>query len=173
MRDMDRGFAATRAIHLATVGLALSIAFALGVASCQEPRNTEEPENPPPPMTAVDTLVTLPGGVPMEMVWIPPGTFTMGTTAEQAARWKGLRTEWRLFLLYKVRFSWEFARNESLAKGWRVLSGKDLWEIWTEMEQPAHEVEISQGFFMGRYELTQAQWAAVMDTISWLDDPGM
>ena len=35
-------------------------------------------------------------------------------------------------------------------------------------EYPAHEVTISKPFYMGIYELTQAQWKAVMGTEPWL-----
>jgi formylglycine-generating enzyme required for sulfatase activity len=35
-------------------------------------------------------------------------------------------------------------------------------------EYPAHEVTISKPFYMGIYELTQAQWTAVMGTKPWL-----
>ena len=35
-------------------------------------------------------------------------------------------------------------------------------------EYPAHEVTISKPFYMGVYELTQAQWKAVMGTEPWL-----
>lgn len=44
-------------------------------------------------------------------------------------------------------------------------------------EDPQHEVTLSQGFWMGRYELTKAQWMAVMGTEPWsgrsyvLEDP--
>ena len=34
----------------------------------------------------------------------------------------------------------------------------------TAEERPVHQVRISKGFEMGRYEVTQAQWAAVMGT---------
>ena len=36
-----------------------------------------------------------------------------------------------------------------------------------EDEGPLHEVEISQGFYMGKYEVTQGQWEAVMGTTPW------
>ncbi|HJN89898.1 MAG TPA: formylglycine-generating enzyme family protein, partial [Verrucomicrobiota bacterium] len=35
-------------------------------------------------------------------------------------------------------------------------------------EYPAHEVTISKPFYMGTYELTQAQWKAVMGTEPWM-----
>jgi len=35
-------------------------------------------------------------------------------------------------------------------------------------ESPVHEVRITRGFYMGRYEVTMAQWEAVMGTRPWL-----
>jgi len=63
--------------------------------------------------SAGTTTITLPGGVLLEMVTIPAGSFTMGST-----------------------------------------EGSD--------EQPTHTVTITQPFLMGKYEVTQAQWQAVM-----------
>ena len=58
-----------------------------------------------------DTVaITLPGGATMEMVWCPPGTFTMG--------------------------------------------GGD--------EKLQHQVTLTKGFWMGKTEVTQAQWKSVM-----------
>ncbi len=54
----------------------------------------------------------------MEFVWIPAGTFAMGSPEGEAGR----------------------QGNEG----------------------PQHEVTISQGFWMGRYEVTQGEWEAVM-----------
>ena len=34
-------------------------------------------------------------------------------------------------------------------------------------EGPQHEVTISRGFYLGKYEITQAQWEAVMGTTPW------
>ena len=78
--------------------------------------------------------VMLPGGVPLEMVWIPSGTFLMGAY--------------------------------------------DGDQDSNDYEKPQHQVTLSQGFWMGKYELTQAQWEAVMDTTPWAgrdyasDEPG-
>ncbi len=62
-----------------------------------------------------ETTIELPSGVPLEMVWIEPGSFTM---------------EW-----------------------------------------PLREVTISQGFYLGKYEITQEQWQAVMGTAPWSSAP--
>lgn len=56
---------------------------------------------------------TLPGTVPLDMVWIPSGTFLMGATG---------------------------------------------------IAEPVHVVELTKGFWIGRYEVTQRQWQAVMGT---------
>ena len=34
-------------------------------------------------------------------------------------------------------------------------------------ENPVHDVEISRGFWLGKYEITQGQWKSVMDTEPW------
>ncbi len=72
------------------------------------------PQEPPAPTLEV----TLPGEVALDMVWIAPGTFTMGSPAS------------------------EEGRNED--------------------EDPAHTISISQGFYLGRFEITQAQWHSIM-----------
>lgn len=64
-----------------------------------------------------DTII-LPGNVPLEMVWIPAGSFMMGRYENEQAS----------------------EANES----------------------PQHQVTFTDGFWVGKYEVTQAQWAAVM-----------
>ena len=76
-----------------------------------------------------EITVDLPGGATMDLVWIAPGTFVMGTTDEQVA----------------------------------LLSSMGILEsAWVDQEKPAHQVTITQGFYMGKYEITQGQWEAVM-----------
>jgi formylglycine-generating enzyme required for sulfatase activity len=67
--------------------------------------------------------VMLPGGVPLEMVYVEPGTFMMG----------------------------------------RYLGEQDSYD----REDPQHEVTLTQGFWLGKYALTKAQWTAVMSTTPW------
>ena len=42
--------------------------------------------------------------------------------------------------------------------------GRWPWEV------PVHEVEISKGFWLGKYEVTQGQWEAVMETTPWQEN---
>jgi len=63
-------------------------------------------------------VVDLGGGVKLELVWIPPGSFMMGSPKGEPGR-----------------------------------DGD---------EGPQHRVRISHGFWMGKYEVTQRQWRAVM-----------
>jgi len=74
----------------------------------------------------------LPGGAEIEMVWIEPGTFWMGTTEEQEKK----------------------------------LRSRGMWYSYCEYEQPAHQVTITKGFYLGKYEITQEQWKSVMGTTS-------
>ncbi len=72
-------------------------------------------------------------GVKLEMVEIPGGTFQMGSTPAEA--------------------------REAFEEAKRYNKDIDL-EIFDD-EQPQHQVQVS-GFAMGKYELTQAQWQAIM-----------
>ena len=38
-------------------------------------------------------------------------------------------------------------------------------------EGPQHEVTISHGFYLGKYEVTQGQWESVMETTPWSNNP--
>ena len=80
--------------------------------------------DPPTTITA-----ELPGGAQLEMVWIAPGAFTMGSPQNEIDQ------------LY-------------IDADWDTDSFSD--------EGPQHEVVISEGFYLGKYELTQGQWEAVM-----------
>lgn len=42
-----------------------------------------------------------------------------------------------------------------------------MCEDWTRYEQPAHQVTIAQGFYLGKYEITQMQWGNVMEPTPW------
>ncbi len=68
-----------------------------------------EPAGPTPGETAIFDEI--------EFVWIPPGTFTMGSPQSEKER---------------------------------------------DDDEQEHQVTISQGFWMGKYEVTQAQWQSVM-----------
>jgi formylglycine-generating enzyme required for sulfatase activity len=66
---------------------------------------------------ANEVTIVLPGDVPMDLVYVPPGTFEMGSpTSERGRR------------------SWE-----------------DL-----------HEVTLTEGYYLGKTEVTQEQWVALM-----------
>lgn len=75
-------------------------------------------------------------GVPLTMVLIPPGEFMMGSSPEQIETAQAMA----------------FRANDAYAKD-RI-----------PFEAPAHRVTITQPFFLGKYELTQDQWLAVMDS---------
>ena len=72
---------------------------------------------------------SLSNGESMEFVWVPSGTFQMGSPSSEAGR-----------------------DND---------------------EGPVHEVTISKGFYLGKYEVTQGQWEAVMGTTPWRGEYGV
>ena len=81
-------------------------------------------------------VVDLGGGVKLELVYVPGGTFQMGSSlsAEEVARRYGGKAE-----------------------------------NFTD-EHPQHEVTISRGFWMGKYEVTNEQWRSFADAGSYKSD---
>ncbi len=69
------------------------------------------------PEAGTTSTVDLGGGVTLELVWVPPGTFMMGSPESE--------------------------------------EGRDDDEV-------QHQVTLTKGFWLGKYEVTQAQWKAVM-----------
>ncbi|MBQ7589485.1 MAG: formylglycine-generating enzyme family protein [Verrucomicrobia bacterium] len=76
---------------------------------------SDEPVDPPVP--GQDATVSLPGGVALNLIWIAPGTFMMGSS------------------------------DDELGNG-----GDEI----------LHEVTLTKGYWLGKYEVTQAQYEAVM-----------
>ena len=62
-------------------------------------------------------VIELPGGAKMEMVWCPPGSFTMGSPTSEKGR---------------------------------------------DKDEKQHRVTLTEGFWMGKFEVTQHQWESVM-----------
>ena len=75
-------------------------------------------------MPEENITITLPRGIKLEMVWIQPGRFLMGSPDSESGR--------------------------------------------EDHEGPQHEVTITKGFYLGKYEVTQAQWESVMNTRPWI-----
>jgi formylglycine-generating enzyme required for sulfatase activity len=68
-----------------------------------------------------------------EMVWVPGGTFRMGSTDE------GLGRQWK-------------------ENGWEAG-----WTRYVEDERPQHEVTISRGFWLCKHEVTNGQYARFVE----------
>ncbi len=99
---------------------------------------TTKPKPTPTPTTTSklprEFSIDLPGGVKMEFVPIPAGEFMMGSS--------------------KAEF--ETALKEAKTKH----SGLALGLIQAEV--PQHDVKITRPFYLGKYEVTQQQWQAIM-----------
>ena len=107
------------------------------------PAGIGEPEEPVDGGSAVgaERTFSLPGGAELEMVWIEPGVFQMGAP----------ESEINEFIDWCV----DLGESRSTCVGAFGHLG------------PLHEVEISKGFYLGKYEITQGQWEAVMGTTPW------
>ncbi|MBO4714714.1 MAG: formylglycine-generating enzyme family protein, partial [Verrucomicrobia bacterium] len=83
---------------------------------------SDEPDKPLTP--GEDATITLPpDDVPLDLIWIDPGTFMMGSPED------------------------ELGRND---------------------DETQHQVTLTQGYWLGKYEVTQAQYEAVMgENPSW------
>jgi formylglycine-generating enzyme required for sulfatase activity len=92
-------------------GTAVGLVWALALVALRAPLAAWPAE-----MTA-----TLPGGATMAFIWVPPGSFTMGSPAGEPGR--------------------------------------------SPAEGPQHRVQITQGFWMGKCEITQGQWESVMGSL--------
>ncbi len=68
-----------------------------------------------------DITIPLAEGVDLDMIWIEPGTFMMGSPADELGRWNYL-------------------------------------------DEIQHEVTLTQGYWLGKYEVTQAQYETIMGT---------
>ena len=51
----------------------------------------------------------------------------------------------------------------------QLLRSKGLWNEVAEFEHPIREVTIDEGFYLGKYEITQAQWESVTGGKPWLE----
>jgi formylglycine-generating enzyme required for sulfatase activity len=71
----------------------------------------------------------------MKFVLIPPGEFDMGSTQEEIVRFQNQAKEWDLP-------QWVVERSLS--------------------EAPRHRIRLTQAFYLGKYEVTQAQYQQVM-----------
>ncbi len=93
----------------------------------------------------VEQDIDLPGGETLTMVLIPPSEFLMGSTAEEQAR-----------ILEEAKRAGDPQAIDQIPR-----------------ERPQHRVRITRPFYLGKYEVTQAQWEALMggNPSDFTDDP--
>lgn len=143
----------------ARIGLGIGAAALVGFLLCQ---------SCPSPFVlgrkaGTTKTITLPGGASMEMVWCPPGTFTMGRPDGEA--WRDPREwgpSWKGYLKNIENSPYNLHKSDDdqleLMRVWGFPEGENDREDW----ETQHSVTLTKGFWMARTEVTQAQWESVM-----------
>jgi len=108
---MRRGVGGACMFSTAVLGWAMC---SYGAEAIQSPETTHKSEVAP---ARQELVVDLGNDVKLEMVWIEPGEFVMGSPADEEGR---------------------------------------------TIDETQHRVRITKGFWMGKYEVTQRQWEALM-----------
>ena len=85
-------------------------------------------------------------GVKLEMVYVPAGKFKMGFTEKELAD-------------FKVEFQEELKKELKKELGKEDL---DFVDLIISKQGKQHEVTLTKPFYMGKHEITQEQWEAVM-----------
>ncbi len=57
-----------------------------------------------------------------------------------------------------------------IPKGWFLMGGDNAFGSWWDA-RPSHKVTFTQGFWMGKYEVTREQWVQLMNPSQNTDDP--
>lgn len=122
-------------------GLTLALTFLVTAMPLvgQETPKPKLPVTPTQPLEKAIPMEIAPSQK-VEMVLIESGTFTMGATESDARR--------------------AFADFLASWKNLRTTTEPQL--EWFLKQTPQHQVTISRPFYMGRYEVTQAQWESIM-----------
>ncbi len=96
------------------------------------PAKPKRPKKPTTSKQPKELAIDLPGGVKIDFVLIPAGEFMMGSSDAQ--------------------------RQLAIEQ-----AGADQWAVERILtEGPQHKVKITKPFYLGKYEVTQKQWQAVM-----------
>ena len=53
------------------------------------------------------------------------------------------------------------ANSEKDARKQDSLRSQQMWDDLSKAEEPVREMVVKEGFYLGKYEITQAQWPAV------------
>lgn len=113
--------------------VAFIVAGSVGLWALYEPANAQPKKAPPKNFT---------NSLGMKFVWIPPGSFVMGSPKDELEKGSPMENENRM--------------------GMKKLIGQDLFEDMEKKETRQHKVTLTKGFYMGVYTVTQEQWQAVM-----------
>ena len=141
-------------------------------ASPEAPEAQKPQLAPPeyPPGVDREITVDLGDGMKMEFVLIPPGEFMMGDAGGEEAKGIPFRTFVQLAPLVRRNSKTEewaipTKHRENAQQLWaRIVSGDvQPGQVRATEQKPVHKVTITKAFYLGKYEVTQEQWEAMMD----------
>ena len=153
-----------------------------GVATA--PRHTRPPEVSATRRAGEETSVRLPGGVTLDLVWIPPGEFLMGSPDAEKDRDKDEGPQHRV----RITKGFWMGKYEVTQEQWEVVMGNHPSSFKGDKRRPVESVSWNdcQDFVKklngrvsdGGFRLpTEAEWeyayrAGTTTRFHWGDDPG-
>ena len=107
----------------------------------------------------------VPSGNGKEIIW-DAGADVPGRSLDEGEIWKVevIARDASILDILPGGVSMEFVR---IGPGTFMMGSPDSDDMAEDREKPQHEVTISQEFYLGVYEITQAQWESVMGTRPW------
>jgi sulfatase modifying factor 1 len=110
-------------------------------------------EEIPQPVQGRDFMVE---SVAMPMIWVKPGTFQMGSPAGQVIKEKMASGLGYAFVPPRLKEDGGFFSKSTYVE--KAIGG----ENGRDADETLHTVTLTEGYWLGKHEVTQAEWERVM-----------
>ena len=115
-------------------------AMAIQQSTVSQPTVAQQPVVQPTVANSDNITIPVKDGISIDMVRVEAGTFTMGATAEMNKH--------------------ELTRDDKIRMFFGLTPEKK--DSYKNVGKPAHQVTLTNDYYIGKYEVTQALWKAVM-----------